>query len=115
MWKDLFAIPWDINKVNSEWCNTLIKKWMAKLVMSSDDILEEYNIFDIWKIKESKSIKFIDEIEKEIYNILILESLTTDELLHRIALDITTINFKLSMMEINNLIKKWLWWKYEVF
>lgn len=115
MWKDLFAIPWDINRSNSEWCNTLIKKWMAKLVMSSDDILEEYNIFDIWKNKEIKTIKFIDETEKEIYNILILESLTTDELIHRIGLDITTINFKLSMMEINNLIKKWLWWKYEVF
>lgn len=115
LWKDLFAVPWDINKSNSEWCNMLIKKWMAKLVTSSDDILEEYNVLDIAETKEDRKISISDDVEKDIYNILILESLTTDELMIKTGLGITTINFKLSMMEINNLIKKWLWWKYEVF
>lgn len=115
MWKDLFAIPWDINRSNSEWCNILIKSWMAKLVTSPEDILEEYNIHDITINREFKKITFSDDIEKEIYNVLIIESLTTNELITKIGLDITTINFKLSLMEINNLIKKWLWWKYEVF
>jgi len=110
--KDLFAIPWDITKLSSEWCNMLIKKWMAKLVTNSNDILEEYNIS---KIERVEKLVFSDDIEENIYNILLLESLSIDELILKIDLDISTISFKLSMMEINNLIKKGFWWKYEVF
>lgn len=115
LWKDLFTIPWDIFKSNSEWCNNLIKKWMAKLTNCSKDILEEYNIFDSNKLKEKQKIVFSDDIEENIYNILIIDNLTINELVLKIGLDIKTISFKLSMMEINMLIKKWLWWKYEVF
>lgn len=115
MWKDLFSIPWDINKLWSEWCNMLINKWMAKLVTSHNDILEEYNILDIKEKKNNIKIKFNDFTEEKIYNILIVESLTIDELMNKTSLDITTLTFKLSMMEINNYIKKWIWWKYEVF
>ncbi|MFK7780373.1 MAG: DNA-processing protein DprA [Candidatus Gracilibacteria bacterium] len=113
--KDLFAIPGDINKANSVGCNMLIRRGMAKLVTSSDDILVEYNIGNSGISKNDKKIKFADKIEEEIYNILILESKTIDELIYEIGLDIATINFKLSMMEINNLIKKGLGGKYEVF
>ncbi len=115
LWKDLFAIPGDINKPNSIWCNKLIRNGVAKLITCSEDILVEYNIGNTKNKKTENKIKFADKIEEEIYNILILESMTVDELIVKIGLDITTINFKLSMMEINNLIKKWIWWKYEVF
>jgi predicted Rossmann fold nucleotide-binding protein DprA/Smf involved in DNA uptake len=57
---------------------------MAKLVTSSNDILEEYNILDKSKNKEAKCIKFSDEMEKDIYNILILESLTINELIFKV-------------------------------
>lgn len=115
MWKDLFAIPWDIFKTNSEWCNMLIKNSMAKLVSKAEDVLIEYNIW-IKNKKEAKvKILFQDEIEEKIYNILILEWLTIDQLKLKLQLDIQTISFKLSMMEINKLIKKTSWWKYEVF
>lgn len=114
MWKDLFAVPWDIYRLNSEWCNNLIKKWMAKLTMNSNDILDEYNILEKPNVNKNKKIIFADKIEERIYNTLILENLTVDELINKLWLDISNINFKLSMMEINNIIKKWLWWKYEV-
>lgn len=114
LWKDLFAIPWDIYKSTSDWCNMLIKKWMAKLVSCSIDLLEEYNISHN-NHKEKKIIKFADNIEKEIYNLLIIETLAIDNLAIKIWLDISSITFKLSMMEINKLIKTWLWWKYEIY
>ena len=114
LWKDLFAVPWDIFKLNSEWCNNLIKDWMAKLIINPRDILEEYNILEKDIINDRKKIIFENDIEKEIYNILVLENLTIDELIRKLWLNISTLSFKLSMMEINNLIKKWLWWKYEV-
>ncbi|MDP2395571.1 MAG: hypothetical protein Q8S84_06840 [bacterium] len=40
------------------------------------------------------------------YNILILESLSVDELSIKISLDVSTTSFKLSLLEIKKLIKK---------
>ncbi len=115
LWKDLFAVPWEIFKSNSAWCNNLIKNWEAKLINSSIDILEEYN-FSITKEnwKKTEKPEFSDELEEKIYNALLLEWFTADELVKKFNLDISTISFKLSMLEINWIIKKTLWWKFEV-
>ncbi len=113
LWKDLFAVPWDFFKLNSEWCNNLIKKWMAKLVTCSEDILVEYNILS--KNINKKRIDFSDLLEEEIYNLLILEWLTIDQIANKIWISVSVVSFKLSMLEINKLIKKNYWWKYEVF
>ena len=59
-------------------------------------------------------MKFADKIEEDIYNLLILESLTIDELKQKLNLDTSTLAFKLSMMEINIIVSKSLWWKYKV-
>jgi len=115
LWKDLFAIPWDFNKPTSEWCNMLIKKGMAKLITCSEDVLDEYNIKSNGRLRWKNKIDFIDIHEENIYNILMLESLTVDQLAIKLTLDIPTVCLKLSMLEINNLIKKKYWWKYEVF
>lgn len=114
LWRDLFAIPWEIFKSNSEWCNTLIYNWSAKIVRKTSDILEEYNI-NSWN-NENKNTKiiFYDKIEEDIYKNLILQSLTIDEITKILKSDISTISFKISMMEINMIVKKWIGWKYEV-
>lgn len=114
LWRDLFAIPWEIFKSNSNWCNNLIYSWNAKIVRKTSDILEEYNI-KTWN-QETKTTKiiFADKIEEEIYNNLITQSLTMDELAKILAIGISTISFKISMMEINWIVKKGLWGKYEV-
>lgn len=117
LWKDLFAVPWEIFKSNSIWCNNLIKNWEAKLVSSSLDILEEYNFSNNTKNKEnSEKVKpeFTEQLEENIYNALLLESYTTDELVRKFWLDISTLSFKLSMLELRGLIKKTLWWKFEI-
>ena len=114
LWKDLFAVPGEIFKNNSIGCNNLIKVWEAKLVNSSMDILEEYNFSKTKKQEEKQKIIFQDELEEKIYNALLLESYTADELVKKFKLDISTISFKLSMLEINWLIKKTLWWKIEI-
>ena len=118
IWKDLFVIPGDIYKANSKWCNDLIKSGSAKLVTCANDILEEYNI---WKTSSTNTKKktetkrnFADPIEKIIYEFLFLEALTTDEIINKTKIDLKTITFKLSMMEIEWIIKKSLWGKYEI-
>ena len=113
LWKDIFAIPWEIFKWGSVGTNNLIKSWEAKLVWNVNDILEEYNILQS-KNKPKKDINFNDEIEKNIYNILITENFSVDELVKKLNIDISVVNFKLSMMEVNWLITKNISWKYEI-
>ncbi len=123
LWKDLFAVPGDIFKWSSVWTNNLIKKGEAKLVLKSSDILEEYNILNkdnnskkntLKEIPLNYKIKFADNLEKKIYNILILESLTIDELTKKVNENISTVGFKLSILEISWLISNISWWKYEI-
>lgn len=116
LWKDLFAVAWDIFLSNSQGCNDLIKKWSAKLVTSSIDILEEYNIWI--KInnnnKQNIEIKFSDDLEEKIYNLLLIEKYNINELSKKLSLDIRTLAFKMSMLEISWIIKKTLSWDYEI-
>jgi DNA processing protein len=114
LWKDLFAVPWEIFKINSAGCNNLVKKWEAKMVTNSLDILEEYNLWSSWALWAQEKIEFDDELEEKIYNCLLLESFTGDDLARKLWLDISSLCFKLSMLEIRGFIKKTLWWKFEV-
>lgn len=116
LWKDLFAVPWDIYLSNSTWCNELIKKGSAKLTTTSIDILEEYNIWNKNNIYQNNSvdIKFNDDIEKSIYNLLLTEKYNINEISKNIWIDVRTLAFKLSMLEIAWTIKKTLSWDYEI-
>ncbi len=112
--KDIFAIPGEINKTNSIWCNNLIKNGNAKMVTCSEDILEEYNISI--KIKENtKKISFENQLENMIYDTLLLESFTIDELVKKMWFWLTEISITLSMMEIRWVLRKWEWGKYEIY
>jgi len=50
----------------------LIKTGQAKLVSEVNDILEEYNIAS-QEGREKKILKFTNQIEKQIYDALLLE------------------------------------------
>lgn len=113
-WKDLFAIPGDLYKSNSVWCNNLIKNWNAKMVTIPEDILEEYNISTSIDTINTCKINFSNDIEKNIYTLLLLESLNTDELVIKLWLDLNLIMTNLSMMEIKWVIGKSIAWKYEI-
>ena len=113
-WKDVFAVPWDIYKSNSIWCNNLIKNGNAKMVTTTEDILEEYNIITNKPSKKNNTILFWNDIEKIIYDILLLESLDTDELIQKTNLSLSNISINLSMLEIKWILKKAINWKYEL-
>ena len=113
LWKDLFSVPGEIFKLNSVWCNKLIRDWEAKAVLEAEDILFEYNIKNLKK--EEKKIIFNNKLEEDIYNLLLLESLWIDEITEKLNISFDDILLKLSMMELSQFIKKWNLWKYEIF
>ena len=112
LWKDIFTPPWDIFRQNSTWCNNLILASEAKMVLSPNDVLCEYNILN--NLSSKKDLKFSDEIEKNIYNVLLIESLNIDEIALKINLDISSILLKITILELWNIIRKNNYWKYEI-
>jgi DNA processing protein len=111
-WKDLFAIPWDIFNPNYIGTNNLIKKWEAKLVTSAYDILQEYN----YKIIDTqKEIILENEIQKNIYQLLKHNlSLSIDDFIEKTQYDYWVISLQLALMELNNVIRKDVFGKYEI-
>ena len=111
--RDLFAVPGDIYKQNSIGCNNIIKAWEAKLVSSAIDILEEYN-FSSEIIPEKKKVVFSSKLEQEIYNIVSIESLNTNEISSKMWKDIGEILGIISILEIKGILRRTLGWKYEI-
>ncbi len=104
-WKDLFAIPGEIIKINSSWTNKLIASGEAKMVLKVNDILEEYNI-QFNKKQKKKNIIFSDNIEESIYNLLLKNEANIEQISKNLDLDISTLLIKISFLEINGFIWK---------
>ncbi len=116
LWKDLFAIPWEIFKSNSAGCNDLIRNWEAKPVSEATHILEEYNFCESKAGFRNEKIEIIfDNItEEKIYNALLLDWLSIDEIAKKLKISISTLAFSLSMLEIKGIIKKTMGWIFEI-
>jgi predicted Rossmann fold nucleotide-binding protein DprA/Smf involved in DNA uptake len=84
------------------------------MVTITEDILEEYNIKTDFEINITKNIELWNNIEKIIYDILVLESFDTDDLVKKSDLTLNDISTNLSMLEIKWIIKKNINWKYEI-
>jgi len=111
--KDLFAIPWEAFSALSWGTNKLIKKWEAKLVNSSRDILEEYNLENSKKGKVEIPA-FWDELELNIFKSLLEKPTLADELVKKLKISIIEINWKLAKLEILWLVHKQKDWKYTI-
>lgn len=111
LWKDLFSVPWEITSQSSGGTNMLIKKWEAKCVTSSMDILEEYNIL-IKQSAHKNQLPLLDAMETEIYKHISETDKSIDELVEILWITSSAIGIKISMLELKNIIKKSLSGKY---
>ncbi|MCD5380860.1 DNA-processing protein DprA [Candidatus Gracilibacteria bacterium] len=114
--KDLFAIPGEIFKSNSAGCNNLIRNGEAKPVSEALHILEEYNFCTTKGVssQEKTELSFDNDIEEKIYNALLLDGLSADELAKKLEINISTLSFSLSMLEIKGIIRKTMGGVFEV-
>jgi DNA processing protein len=104
--RDVFAIPGDVSRVTSTGTNTLIRDGQAKLTISAMDILSEYEIITAIDGKKTPLPLplFDDAIERSIYELLGTESLDISSIEDTLGIDISTIAFKLSMMEVRGIV-----------
>lgn len=101
--RDIFAIPGSIFSNNSIGTNKLIQQG-AKLIMNSQDILEEYQI-PLQSSKE-KNISFDSDLEQQIYEIVSREQqIPVDKIIEKINLNTNEILAALTALEIKELIK----------
>lgn len=117
-WRELFAVPGDIFLLSSAGSNILIQNGSAYPTLSWWDILTHFNIWNkieekIWVWNISK-VSFQDDIEEKIYNLLLIERLNINEIAKKLSIDVMTLWFKMSMLEVWWLVKKSLSGDYEI-
>ena len=101
--RDVFVIPGDITRPNSVWTNTLIRDGLWKLIMSAEDVLNEYhlqmNIF--WEQREKREeLHFDDDTERMIYELLVQGPLDASAISDTLDIDASIVLFKCSMLEV---------------
>jgi DNA processing protein len=99
--RDLFCIPGNIYNRTSQGTNFMIQKG-AKLVLTGNDILEEYNI-EPSKVK--REIRADNEVEAKILALLTGDSLSSDDIIRKTGEETSKIVTALVMMELNRKIK----------
>ncbi|MDD5198013.1 MAG: DNA-processing protein DprA [Candidatus Gracilibacteria bacterium] len=105
--RDVFALPGEVTKATSTGTNMLIRDGQAKLILGATDILSEYEPITIER--ENKELihvrKFDDPLEESIYRLIESEPLDISSIENRLGMDIATIAFKLSIMEVHGIVK----------
>ena len=101
--KELYVVPGRITDIYSYGCNSIIKSLQGSMVLSPEDILNDFNLKyekeDICKIQIS-----IDE--QLVLSILNCDEVHYEEILEKSGLDAKTLNTILVKLEMKKLIKK---------
>ncbi len=117
--RDVFSVPGNIFKSEFYGNNNIIQKG-AKLVMSADDIIEEYPYAVLEKtdnkavreeIKEkvdinSEKYKNLSSEDKKIVELLFSKDMNVDELSVKSSISIGDLNVKMTLLEMQGIIKK---------
>lgn len=110
--REVFSIPWEIGRKNSEWCNFLIYSGEAKIVLNPEHILEEFSLFQK-KTGWNNSME-LSENQKKICDVLSVQSLSFDELLEQTEISYFDMMIEVSKLEMKKIITKTIQWLYEL-
>ena len=117
--KKAFCIPSSLLNSKGVGSNEMIKEGRAKIVTEVEDIIKEYPelklekrsdfAFDNLRKEKSKKKKtqiIIDEDNLDIYNLLMKEPKHIDEISKLTNIPINEITYKLTMLELQGVIKE---------
>lgn len=103
--RELFAVPGSITSEKSLGTNKLIRKNMAIIALSPEDVLEELGYLTI-ALPAKESLTFNHEIEKKIYDAISFEPIQMDTLAEQLKLSPQDIMVNLLMLEFRGLIRQ---------
>src|SRR5690606_22577641 len=101
--KDVFAPPAPITSEYSEAPNILIKEG-AKLVTSTEDILEEYSM-STYNHKEEDVVAQLSSEERSVYALLMSQPLGSDDIARSLRKPVYQILTVLSVLELRGVIE----------
>jgi len=119
--REVFAVPGNVSSTRSNGTNQLIRDSAAKLVLSADDIIQEFKdrlVVDtegtsVDSKRQSKSSKKnlpkaveLTEVEQNIYDALDPEGTYIDKISIETKIEIPALLTQLLLMEMNGIIKK---------
>lgn len=111
--RNIYSVPGEITNPKSNGTNKLIKDG-AKIVLSTNDILDDIFEFDFSKMQKketflenNKQINFENKLEENIYNLISLKKLIQfDEIIESLENNITEIMDAIFNLLLNNLINE---------
>lgn len=105
--REVFAVPGDISRPNSEGVNWLIKESGAKLVTDCSDILQELNISSVGEQQIEMAALFPhDENESQVLRYVTYDPVHIDEVIRNVGLGISVVSGALTMMELKGLVRQ---------
>jgi DNA processing protein len=102
--REVFAVPGNIYSPVSAGTNNLIKKG-ARVVINAADILETFDLAQIFSVMENKKALPETEEEKLILKHLNREPLHINDIVRAANLDTSVINSTLTIMEMKGMVK----------
>ncbi len=105
--KNIYAVPGNIDNINSELTNEIIKTCQAECVTKSDDVLKDYHIsYASADKKEQISMFDASDDERCMINLLKNGMKSIDDLTKECNLSINVFNTCLTTLEIRGIIKR---------
>lgn len=105
--REIFAVPGNINRPQSQGCNNLIKKG-AKMVTAVDDILEEL-FLDVDFAQPAARVSYPQMSEREEVIIQLLQQegeMNVDQIIQRSHFTVAQVNSILLKLELKGLVKR---------
>ena len=104
--REVFAVPGEVFSLNSKGTNKLIQQG-AKLVLTIEDILEEFSgVSEIFEqLTKQKNLFQEDDLNKTVLQFLV-EPKTVGELCELTGLSSSAVSSRLTILELKNILKR---------
>ena len=104
--RDVFVIPGDISRSTSMGANGLIRDGLGKLIISAEDILNEYHLQTQLLVSDMPRQKpvFDDILDQSIYDLLEQAPLDASAISIALDVDASIVLYRASMMEVSGYV-----------
>ncbi len=104
--REVFAVPGSIYSPTHKGANMLIRKGEAKLVSTTEDILEELNLTMVTQQAELRVVTPEDPTEAKLLGVLSSQALHIDDVQRASGLPIASVSSALAVLELKGMVRQ---------